>query len=566
MRRYDQEWDVEDRDGRGESYDYSRESNEDRWPEADLSSRAFESFFVEEPGQRKYDRRVSALKNERQAAGYVAEQRGLYHAKPKPLARGKSQRPESLSKPELPRTPRQLDEVQPSHQEGEAQPFLDVHTLVSAVYENKWLILFLVLGGMVLGGMATTLISPKYSSQTSLYFDPSRLQIVWEGQNPNSASNQPASALVNSQIEILTSNVVLRDAVQKLALYQDREFQGTGSPDSSYVAAGALRDKVDAGRVGDSYIVSLSVTTSAPQKSADIANAIVGSFLDYENTTASDSFANFSTNLDDRLEVLREKAFAAEKAVEDYRVENDLVTAKGVLISDDRLAALNTALVRAEEKTIEASAKVDAAKRLSLESAVAGINETEISSASLVQLRRQYATASSELGRLRSQLGSRHPSLAAAEASLNGLRSEINQELKRISSIAHTELSQAQKAQEEIAKELAAQKALKLSNSPNQATLDNLELQAATVRSIYESVLKSTRQSNEEFNNSITNVRVLGRAEPPLRADGPGKKVLLAGGVVGGAFFGFSVGLLIALGMGLLRNPSFREYFAPSKR
>lgn len=558
MGRYKEDWEDTDWDGRGRRYDGSWEPDDDGWPDETSDSDWYEDTLPDEqPGERKYDKREFGPENAEDSRNAIG---GLYRLRQE---RSGAERERAQGERAIRILPRNSGSA--SGAGRNEQPFLDIRTLVRAVYEFRWLILLMVIGGMVLGGVATTLVTPKYSSHTSLYFDPSKLSIVWDGQNQNPANSQTASALVNSQIEILTSNVVLRDAVQKLALYEDPEFRGTGGPESAHVAAGTLRQSVHTNRVGDSYIVSLTVTTTAPQKSADIANAVVDSFLEYENTSATDSYTNFSENLDNRLEVLRDKAFAAEKAVEDYRAKNDLVTAGGVLISDDRLAALNTALVQAEQKTIEARAKVEAAQRLSLESAVAGVSDTEVSSASLVQLRRQYATASSELGRLRSQLGTRHPSLSAAEASLAGLRSEITQELKRISTIAQTELSQAEKAQSEIAKELTAQKALKLSNSPNQATLDNLELQAQTARGIYEAVLKSTRQSNEEFNNSITNVRVLGRAEPPLKADGPGKKTLLLGGLLGGAFFGFGVGLLIALAARLLRSPAFRSYFVTGK-
>jgi uncharacterized protein involved in exopolysaccharide biosynthesis len=559
MGRYKEDWESADWEDR-RRHDGSWEPDDERWQEDETPPRRFDEYSAtEEPGQRKYNRRVFGPEH---TSENCVDNSSLRRYQGAPSRAPSGQRSDKRTITVLPQRFQQSPGQKLSGSEGKSEPFLDFRILLSAVYENRWFILLTIIGGMVLGGFATSLLSPKYTSETSLYFDPSKLTIVWDGQSQNPASSQTAGALINSQIEILTSNIVLRDAVEKLSLNEDPEFGIPGGDESYHMAAVNLRDAVNTRRVGDSYIVSMSVTTGEPQKSAEIANAIVEAFFEYENTSAADSYSNFSTNLDDRLEALRKKAFAAEKAVEDYRAKNDLVTAKGVLISDERLVALNTALVQAERKTIEARAKVEAAGRLNVETAVAGISETEVSSASLVQLRRQYATASSELGRLSSQLGTRHPSLAAAEASLAGLSTEINRELKRISTIAQTELSQAQKAQDETAKELAAQKALKLSNSPNQAALDNLVLQASTARSIYESVLKSTRQSSEEFNNTFTNVRVLGTAEPPLKADGPGKTTLLAGGVLGGAFFGFGLGLVIALGWRLMRNPTLRHYFA----
>lgn len=544
---------------RRRSHHDSWESDIARWEKQDSGDRRYESRSAqEEPDRRKYGRRTygpdyatgteeddQPRRRSRRDEVQLHYDSGLNNRH-----HGRSVQRQSHS-----------SELTLAPGDQAPEPFLDFRILVSAIYENKSLILLTVLGGMVLGGLATTFHSSKYTAETTLYFDPARLSIVWDGQNQSPTSAQTAGNLVNSQIEILTSTVVLRSAVEKYSLNEDPEFGEAGvGTESIYLATDNLRESVATSRVADTYVVSLRVTTSAPQKSADIANAVVDAFIAYENTSAKDSYTSFSANLDERLEELRKKAFAAEKAVEDYRAKNDLLTAKGALISDDRLSALNTALVQSQQKTIVASAKVDAAERLNLQSAVASVSDSDVSSASLVQLRRQHATAFSQLSRLKSQLGSRHPSIAEAEASLSGIRGEINNELKRIASIAQTELSQARKAQDETAKELAAQKALKLSNSPNQAALDNLLLQAATSRSIYESILKSTSQSDEEFKNTFTNVRVLGLAAPPQSADKPGKTTLLIGGLFGGAFLGFGIGLMIALAKRLMRNRSTRRY------
>ncbi|MCV0426934.1 MAG: GumC family protein [Roseibium sp.] len=443
------------------------------------------------------------------------------------------------------------------------EPFLDTRSFIRSLYESRWIIVLLVIVGMALGAAATLTLTRKYTAHASLYFDPAKLQVTWDGQTSNQFSPQTVTSLVNSQIQILTSSTVMQDVVEKLSLTDDAEFGASlTGPASTFAAASALAKAVNASRVGDSFIIAVNVTTQEADKSAEIANEVVESFYQYETKTASDQYSNVTSVFDRRLEDLRAKAFAAEKAVEDYRAKNDLVTAGGVLISDERLAALNTALVAAQQKTIEASAKVDAANRLSLEDAVAGTSDTEVSSSTLVQLRQQYSTAAAELGSLQSQLGSRHPSISAAEATLTGLRTEIRLELKRMASIAQTELSRAQKAQDDLAKELAAQKALKLSNSPNQAALDNLLLQAETTRNVYEAMLTRTRQANEEFNNLQSNVQVIGKAVPPIDADGPGRLMMLIGGLFGGGALGLGLGICFALARRLAKHPGLRSYFS----
>lgn len=441
----------------------------------------------------------------------------------------------------------------------EEPPLLDTRSFIRAAYEGRFLILGLVLVCMVLAAGATTLLPKKYTASASLYFDPTRFQLKWDGQSANQVLPQTMTSLVNSQIEILTSNALMQQVVKNLSLSSGEAKGGT---DPVLLAAIQLRDAVTVQRTGDSFLISVGATTRDPQQSAKIANEVVDTFYKYEGDIASDQYKNVTTTLDRRLDDLRQKAFSAEKAVQDYRAKNDLVASKGILISDDRLTALNSALVDAQQKTIEARAKVDAASRLSLQDAVAGTSNTEVASETLLQLRNQYATQAAQLSSLQSQLGARHPSIAAAEASLAGIRTEMGQELKRIVSSAQTELSQAQRAQDEMAKELTAQKALKLSNSPNQAALDNLELQAETARNIYEAMLTRTREANEEYNSLQSNIRVISRAEPPIFADGPSRTMLFVGGAFGGAVLGFFLGLFIALVRQLSRDPRVRSYFS----
>lgn len=444
---------------------------------------------------------------------------------------------------------------------AEEVPLLDTRSFIRAAYAGRFMILGFVLICMVLAAGATTLLPKKYTASASLYFDPTRFQLRWDGQSANQVMPQTMTSLVNSQIQILTSNTLMQQVAANLSLSSG---EAKGGIDPDLLAAIQLRDVVNVQRVGDSFLISVGATTGDPQQSARIANEIVDTFYKYEVDIASDQYKSVTSTLDRRLDDLRQKAFSAEKAVQDYRAKNDLVAAKGVLISDDRLTALNSALVDAQQRTIEARAKVDAASRLSLQSAVAGTSDTEVASETLLQLRSQYAAQAAELSSLQSQLGARHPSIAAAEASLAGIRTEMGQELKRIVSTAQTDLSQAQKAQDEIAKELTAQKALKLSNSPNQAALDNLELQAETARKIYEAMLTRTREANEEYNSLQSNIRVISRAEPPIFADGPSRTMLLIAGAFGGAVLGFCLGLFIALVRQLARNPRVRAYFSVS--
>ncbi|OWK26261.1 hypothetical protein AJ87_02670 [Rhizobium yanglingense] len=105
---------------------------------------------------------------------------------------------------------------------------------------------------------------------------------------------------------------------------------------------------------------------------------------------------------------LRHKVQEAEQAVETFRADNDMAATEGNLISDQRLASLNTLLLTAQEKTIQAKARADAAANMSFEDVVAN-SQTDGNSvnSSLASLRQQYATQAAAVGSLESQMGAR---------------------------------------------------------------------------------------------------------------------------------------------------------------
>lgn len=163
-----------------------------------------------------------------------------------------------------------------------------------------------------------------------------------------------------------------------------------------------------------------------------------------------------------------------------------------------------------------------------------------------------------------SQMGTRHPRLQAARSSLQSISVEIRGELQRLATSARGEYEQAKAAEDSIAKELAVQKALHASSSDKQVELNELQRKATAARDIYETVLKRSSQTSEEQNLNQSNIRVISPAEPPVKADGPGKKILLVAGIIGGFLAGFVVGAGFAILAGLFGHPVIRSYFRKS--
>ncbi|MDI7860623.1 GumC family protein [Rhizobiaceae bacterium n13] len=450
-------------------------------------------------------------------------------------------------------------------------PLFDLASIARATWTYRRPILGLAVAGALLGGGLMAMSARKYTAETSLYFDPRQVQITRSAEGGESASPTAVTAIIDSQARILTSNRVLERVAEKLELAKDPDFavKAAGTDGVPYGLVARLQQSTSITRDDNTYIVSLKVTTGDGAKSAGIANAIVDAYLEEENQAVSGIYRSANSALDGRLAELGAKVQAAEKAVEDFRARNDMVTAEGDLISDKRLVSLNELLVTAQNRTIEAKAKVTAASNLKVEDALAGNSANSVASATLVDLRRQYAAQAASIGSMESRMGPRHPSLLAAKGSLEGLKAEIRNELQRIVSVAESEQAQAQKAEEDVAKELTIQKALQANTSMQQIDLNELQREATAARDIYETVLKRARETSEDLNLVRSNVRVISKAEMPLKADGPGTKMRLIAGILGGLILGLALGIGLAVLRSLLVHPfirsAFREFSASTE-
>lgn len=440
-------------------------------------------------------------------------------------------------------------------------PLLDLRSAIASIWAWKFVVLALAGAGAVLGSAVIPLIPQKFTAETSLYFDP---RPVGGSDSAQQAPTAPEliTTMIDSQTQILSSGRVLGRVVDALKLDQDPKFNGGATGEAAkYVATAALAKAVQIARESSTYVVTAKVTTGDPQKSAGIANQLVISFMEEESKAAASTYKSSNTALDSRLEDLRQQVLSAEKAVETYRADNDMVAVEGNLISDKRLTALNDLLVTAQQKTIEARARADAAGKLSFEDVVSNNPSAGATSTALSSLRQQYATMAANVGSLQSQLGARHPRLLAAKSSLDSLAAEIRAELQRQMTSARADYEQAQKAEQDIAKELAVQKASQVNTSGKLVGLNELQRKATAARDLYESLLKRSGQASDAQDLSQSNIRVISEAEPPLKADGPSRKVMMIAGLIAGAIFGAGLGMAFAILFGLFRHPVIRSYF-----
>ena len=186
-----------------------------------------------------------------------------------------------------------------------------------------------------------------------------------------SSSQGADGALVDSQMTILTSRSVLGTLVEQERLDADPSFTAVASgaladlrglvsavlygpnrtaaadvPPFDRALAG-LQKAVDVKRVDNTYVLDVSVTTRVPARSATLANALAGIYVNNGQTVIDASARESAASLEARLAELGRAAEESQRAVEDYRRENNLLDTDGVPLAERQLGELSSQLVSA---------------------------------------------------------------------------------------------------------------------------------------------------------------------------------------------------------------------------
>lgn len=442
------------------------------------------------------------------------------------------------------------------------RPLIDPMKVIVGVADAKLLIVSTTVLGALLG-VAVALSTPKkYEAATEILVDPRELQLVGRDLMQGGLPSDATLALVENQARILSSGTVLNKVVDRLNLSQDPEFNGQknggiGSIVSDLRSLLSRNDGVSVGdrrhalavqnlarslsveRGGKTFVIVVSVKTKEAEKSALIANTMTEVFLQTYGELQSGTAGRAADELSARLDQLRDGVEAAERKVETFKAENDLIDAQGRLITDDEIVRLNEQLTTARARTLELKAKAESSKGVGVEAAIGGTLPEELSSNIITELRSQYAAAKQQADRLSVQLGPRHPQLLAVQAQLSGTREQIAGEMRRIVASTQTELKRAVELEQQLSSRLAQLKVRQGSVSDDLVSLRELERDAAAKRSVYEGFLLRATETGEQKDINTAKMSVISPAFAPLTPLGPSRSMI----ALTGAFLGFFAGV-----------------------
>ena len=444
---------------------------------------------------------------------------------------------------------------------------VDLRATLSVLWRRKHIIIGCA---VVIMGLATTYIhqlTPFYTAQASLMLDAQKLQLV-DIKSVLSGGGD-SSAVVATQVEVLTSPTIAAKVAEKLHIETIPEFNPTlrpapafnpmawlgahvfslfdsvfneettpiptASPHAPTSAdfAPALAGQVTATNDGVSYIIKVHATSESPELAAKIANAYVDAYLNDQLEAKFDATRRASEWLNDHLTELREKVLASDHAVELFKEQNNLSTS-GTTVTSQQLSELNSQLI------------IAAADRAQKEAAVRGAGG--ISGSPMTQTLR---TQEAELLRRQAELSTRykpeHPTMINLKAQIDDIHQKIVQEANNAVRAAADEATAARAKEASLRTTLNTLTHSTGEQDKAQVQLAELQREAQANKALYEDFLNRFKQTSVQQDIQQADARAVAAATPPGGPSYPNTRLYTIVALAASIFLGTLVALFLEL-------------------
>ena len=451
-----------------------------------------------------------------------------------------------------------------------------IDDVLGLLRRNLLIIVCTTLIGIALGVAYVVYAPPLYSANAQIILDARKLQVYQ--QQPVLTDAPTDSASVESQIQILQSKAIAVLVVRNLQLANDPTFieqsQGVmgwlfgllpnrssltaplSDADRSEMAAEAIQQNLKVARVGASYVIDINFRSRAPERAAQIANAVADAFLANQMESRYQSMQRTTAWLQDRLAELRDQQRNADRSVADFKTKNNIVAANSQPIKQEELNLLNNQLVAARNRTSEAQAKLDRIQtiiRSSSSATTPGAPDPTVSDTLtnlvITRLRDKYLEYAAREADYSAKYGSNHYAVLNLRRQILEIRASILDELRRIAETYKSDLEIARQHQDDLEKNFAG--AVTQSGGP----LRELQSSADSYRALYDGLLQRYVQSVQELSSPTTEARLLTRASPPTSKSGPKAILIAALTSIGGLMFGVGISVFRQMTDRVFRTP-----------
>ena len=411
--------------------------------------------------------------------------------------------------------------------EGQVQPGLSLTQIWTIIRAYRLQILAIAAGIIVVMGVIIKILPKTYDGVATL-------MVSYESNDPmnRGIATGPIETYIQTEMELMRSNEVLRPVVDKLDLTADKYYVAGFKPK----AGGDLRDwvkdalskdvDIEQGRFG-SQLIYITASARDPVSAATLANTIADTYLQQQRLRVSGPASDRAKNYARELAELKQKVSVAQEQVTAFRQrtgETDAAT-QTANVEADLLQSLE--LKYQDAQNLEREAEVALAGNPSSNSAVAA-------STVIQALKKELDDQNKQLAQLRATMGSAHPKVIELQNQIEATRRSIEEETSSLSGNMSSQLASSRQMRQKMAAAVEAQRAkvLTVRKLQDEGTKYVLELESA--QSVYKRALDGYDEIMFVSGEHQTNVNLVSRAVPVIKPVKPNKiKLWLLGSLVG---------------------------------
>jgi succinoglycan biosynthesis transport protein ExoP len=455
----------------------------------------------------------------------------------------------------------ELDTVSPENPGGGASEGMSIIKWVVTFVVRRWLLIAAVAAVVAsVGFVAMMMERPKFTATSIVLINPSQDRTLSQDQQITGAELIPASAIVESHIEVLTSPMMMGRLVDSLGLATNPELNGgvelpstpplEGSPEAAQFArmrqsiVNAVGGAVDVRRRASSYAVEINVTTENPELSATMANRLVDLYMDYQVEARFQTAERANAWLSTRLVELREDVQRKEAETERFRSESGLLSTQGVLFTEQQTSEIQGSVLQARADLAQREAQYRQLQQV-LQSGgngdtIAGVLNSDVISS----LRAREADIARRQADAESRYGELHPAVQNIRAERQDIRDQINAEVARVAASLRNEVEIARARVDTLQGSLGDVRGQLAGNSEALVRLRELEREAAASRTVYESFLQRFHEISDQGNLRTSTTQLVSAATVPTRKSSPALRMALIVSIAIGLALGLVAGLI----------------------
>jgi capsular exopolysaccharide synthesis family protein len=406
--------------------------------------------------------------------------------------------------------------------------------------------------------IATFLSKPVYKGT---------VQILIEKENPNVLSFQEVLALeaadtsyYQTQYRILQSRTLARKVINELGLAQLAEFQprrgirvfGIKLAAGKAGASGDLArqtdivdvflSKLEVEPIRNSRLVEVSFLSWDAELAARVANVVAQKYVEQDLEARLAVTRQAVGWLNEQVTELKRKVQESEKALQDYKEKEGLIgfdERQNIVIQ--KLSDLNRAVTEAQTQRIGVETVYRQLKAVTRNPAMIESLPLVIQNRLVQDLKVTYVGLQAEYSKLSAKYGPKHPEMIRINSQLKLMREKIRAEVSNVVASIETEYRVALQKERSLKAALDSQKLEAQRLNEKAIRYSVLAREAESNQQLYDALLRRMKETGVATGLRTSNIRIVDKAEVPLKPFRPRKGWNIALSLLGGLVLGIGL-------------------------